>query len=240
MKRLPLLKTLGASGAALALMQLAACGGGGDEVPETPDAIPSVFSFVDQTNAALSTLTESAEITVLGINQASDITIANGEYQVNGGSWSSASGTVTVGQSVKVRHTSSASRSTATDTTLTIGGVSDTFTTTTLPPGFVNQGGLRWAPDNLVATANWSAADAYCAGTAIEGQTGWRLPTVAELQSLQSSGAATNQGWALGGIWASNFHSSGNHWFVAMVNGNSGSYPDSGTVAFSCVRSLVV
>jgi len=48
-----------------------------------------------------------------------------------------------------------------------------------LPAGYVSQGGLVWMPNNIART--WSAANAYCTGTAILGQTGWRLPTIAEL-----------------------------------------------------------
>lgn len=98
------------------------------------DTLPDAFTFVDQTGIALSTLTESAGITVAGINAASAISVVGGEYQINGGAWVSVLGTVTSGQTVKVRHTSSGSNSTAVNTTLTIGGVSDVFTTTTLAP----------------------------------------------------------------------------------------------------------
>ena len=48
------------------------------------------------------------------------------------GSWSASSGTVVNNDTVKVRRTSSASYSTGADVTLTVGGVSDTFTCTTL------------------------------------------------------------------------------------------------------------
>lgn len=97
----------------------------------TADTTPDAFGFTDLANQALSTVVESNAITVAGINAASSISVTGGEYQINGGAWTSTAGTVTNGQTVKVRHTTSASNSTATNTTLTIGGVSDTFTTTT-------------------------------------------------------------------------------------------------------------
>lgn len=105
-------------------------------IPTGADTTPDAFTFTDQTNVALSTLTESNAITVSGITAAAAISVTGGEYQINGGSWVTSSGTVSNGDSVKVRHTSSASNSTATNTTLTIGGVSDTFTTTTLSGGY--------------------------------------------------------------------------------------------------------
>lgn len=97
------------------------------------DATPDAFAFIDQGNVAPSTLIESNDITVSGINAPANISITGtgAEYQIDGGSWTSSAGTVTSGQTVRIRHTSSASYSTAVNATLTIGGVSDTFTTTT-------------------------------------------------------------------------------------------------------------
>jgi hypothetical protein len=92
-----------------------------------PDTTPDQFTFSDQTGVALSTVIESAPIVVSGINTAASISVAGGEYAIStdgGGSWSaytSTAGTVNNGNWVKVRHTSSASNSTATNTTLTIG-----------------------------------------------------------------------------------------------------------------------
>ena len=97
-----------------------------------PDTTPDAFTFTDQTNVALSTTITSNSITVSGINTAASISVTGGTYSINGGAYTATTGTVTNGQTVTVRHTSSASYSTATNTTLTIGGVSDTFTSTTL------------------------------------------------------------------------------------------------------------
>jgi hypothetical protein len=102
------------------------------------DTTPDAFSFVDQTGVAVSTLTESNTITVAGLGSgvSTAVSISGGEYQKNGGAWSSAGGTAVNGDTFKVRHTSSASNVTATNTTLTIGGVSDTFTSTTEAAAF--------------------------------------------------------------------------------------------------------
>ena len=107
-----------------------------------PDTTPNAFAFTDQTNVALSATITSNAITVSGIDTAAYISISGGAYSINGGPYTSASGTVTNGQTVSVRHTSSSANSTATNTTLTIGGVSDTFTSTTtaLPSGSLTAG----------------------------------------------------------------------------------------------------
>jgi hypothetical protein len=96
------------------------------------DTTPNAFTFTDATNVALSTLTESNAITVSGIDAPATMTITGGQYQINGGAWASSSTTVVATNTVKVRGTSSASNSTAVNVTLTIGGVSDTFTITTV------------------------------------------------------------------------------------------------------------
>jgi lysophospholipase L1-like esterase len=95
------------------------------------DTVPDAFVFTPVTDAVKSTLTTSNSITVAGINAAATITVANGEYSIGGGSWVSTSGTVTNGQTVRVRRTSSASDGTAVTATVTIGGVSGIFTVTT-------------------------------------------------------------------------------------------------------------
>lgn len=95
------------------------------------DTTPDFFIFTDQPNVPLSTTITSDPLTVTGINAAAPISVTGGEYQIGAGAWTAVAGTITNGQTFRVRHTSSASFSTVTNTTLTIGGVSDTFTSTT-------------------------------------------------------------------------------------------------------------
>lgn len=103
------------------------------------DSTPNAFTFTDQTNVPLSTEIISNAITVSGINTAAVISIVGGTYSVNGGTYRSASYIVNNGATVTVKQTSSASYSTKTDATLNIGGVSDTFSVTTLAsPGITS------------------------------------------------------------------------------------------------------
>lgn len=98
-----------------------------------PDTIPDAFTFTDQTDVAVSSTITSAAITVAGIDSAATITVTGGEYDINAsGTFVSSSGTVDNGDTVRARHTSSASYLTAVNTVVTIGGVSDTFTSTTV------------------------------------------------------------------------------------------------------------
>ena len=120
-------------------------GGGGDmAIAVLPaDTTPDAFDFSDQGNVAVGTLIESAAITVTGIDQPTAISVTGGEYSVEGGAYTSGTGTVTNGQTVRVRHASSADPATTVTTVLTIGGVNGTFSSTTAsmaaaPGGFLS------------------------------------------------------------------------------------------------------
>jgi hypothetical protein len=95
------------------------------------DTTPAAFTFTNVTSVALSTVVTSTPITVTGINAPAPITVTGGTYSIEGGPFVSTAGTVANNQTVRVQHTSSASNSTVTATTLTIGGVPATFTSTT-------------------------------------------------------------------------------------------------------------
>ena len=105
----------------------------GEESAPGSDDVPDAFAFADKFNVALSTQITSDPIVVAGIDTAAAIEVTGGEYSINGGAFTSDPGTVANGDSVRARHTSSASNNTATDTVITIGGVSDTFSSTTVP-----------------------------------------------------------------------------------------------------------
>lgn len=103
------------------------------------DTTPDAFAFTDQTAVPLSTATVSNSVQVAGVTAGQDIavTVTGGEwsYSTDAGTtwsgWTSSGGNVRLNYLLRVRHTSSGSYGTAVNTILTVGGVSDTFTTTT-------------------------------------------------------------------------------------------------------------
>lgn len=97
------------------------------------DTTPDQFIFTDQSGVATASTITSAAVTIAGIDAAAAITISGGTYSINAGAFTASAGTVVVGDTVRARHTSSASYLTATNTVVTIGGVSDTFTSQTGP-----------------------------------------------------------------------------------------------------------
>ena len=102
------------------------------------DTQPYPFSLASLIGAMPSTLVQSESITVFGINTAAAISISGGEYSIGcNGTFSVTSAIVANGDLVCVRHTSATSGSTSVTTTLTIGGVSGSFVSTTAASGFV-------------------------------------------------------------------------------------------------------
>ena len=96
------------------------------------DTTPDAFSFTPQTGVATGTSRTSNAITVSGITEAAAISVSNGSYSVGcTGTFITAAGTISNGQTVCVRHTASGSANATTNTPLTIGGVVGTFSSTT-------------------------------------------------------------------------------------------------------------
>ncbi|MGQ0701200.1 MAG: choice-of-anchor Q domain-containing protein [Panacagrimonas sp.] len=97
------------------------------------DTTPDQFTFLDQTNVALNSLRTSNTVTITGINTPTPISVSGGMFSIGcTGTFTATASVISSGQTVCVQHTSSGSFSTAVNTTLTVGGVSDTFTSTTL------------------------------------------------------------------------------------------------------------
>lgn len=103
---------------------------------EAADTIPDSFSFSDVgSNAYRNTVYTSNTITVSGLSSgiSTSVTVSGGTYSKNGGGYTSSSGTAVNGDTFTVRLTTSSSYSTTSNCTLSIGGVSDTYSVTTLP-----------------------------------------------------------------------------------------------------------
>jgi uncharacterized delta-60 repeat protein len=99
---------------------------------ENPDSVPDAFVFPSLVDQPDGTLVQSSPISPTGFNLATAISISGGEYSINcSGVFTSTPGTLHFGDTVCVRQTTAPSPSGQVVTTLTIGGVSGTFTTTT-------------------------------------------------------------------------------------------------------------
>jgi hypothetical protein len=98
------------------------------------DTVPDAFTFIDVIKVPPNKTQTSNAVTITGIDAPAPISVSGGEYQiVNVTEWTTAAGTISNGQQVRVRHVSSRQLGTTTSTTLTVGGVSDTFSSKTVP-----------------------------------------------------------------------------------------------------------
>lgn len=109
---------------------------------KTADTTPDSFAFAAQDKVPLNAQVTSAPVTIRGFNTSTAISVVGGEYRIgDDGPWTAASGLInpnpatlqfTPSQVVRVRHKTPNAGAVKTNTTLTIGGVSATFTSTTV------------------------------------------------------------------------------------------------------------
>jgi hypothetical protein len=129
------------------------------------DRIPDAFDFPDQADVPLAAVITSSVITVSGINVPTAIVVTNGEYSVDQGDFTELAGTVNPASAVVVRHTSAGLPATTIVTVVTIGGVSDIFSSRTAGPLPDGDGdGLPDASDNCTLVANLSQCDSDADG----------------------------------------------------------------------------
>ena len=159
------------------------------------DTTPTAFSFTAQTNVARSITVTSNAITVQGVDAGVDVPISvagdtGSQYSVSTdggqawGAWTATPTNVRLNYRVRVRHTTSSEYSSGgydgvRETTLTIGGVSGTFTSTTLadttPPVISLTGGNQsivqgstWVEPGYTATDN-ADGDITVTGVVVSG-----------------------------------------------------------------------
>lgn len=98
------------------------------------DATPDAFGFMSRNDVARNAVIASEVVLLSGMTSPAAISVTGGEYSIGcaDGGYTAAAGNIDPGETVCVRHTSSSAFGTDTVTTLTIGGVSGTFTSTTL------------------------------------------------------------------------------------------------------------
>jgi len=96
------------------------------------DPEPELFGFVHKTGVSRGEAVTSNVITPAGYDSPAWIDVFEGEYSIGcNGAFTGASGTIRPGQSVCVSHTASSKAGATVTTTLTIGGIEGTFSSTT-------------------------------------------------------------------------------------------------------------
>ena len=129
------------------------------------DVTPNSFSFTNLTDQSLNTLVTSNSVTVSGFDGPLTVSVSgqgNPQLSVSGGSWAS-SGSVSSGQSIRIRLTSSNTYSTTTSAYLNLGMYLTSWSVTTkqngcnTPCGFIAEGGTwKSNPSNSACGSSWS------------------------------------------------------------------------------------
>jgi alpha-tubulin suppressor-like RCC1 family protein len=163
----------------------------------TTDTVPTPFFFTDQTGVPLHTQITSNPINVAKIDAPAQISITGGEYSINGGAFTSSNGSVNNGDIVTVRQTSSDSYTTTTDAILSIGGVSDTFSLTTiactniLSVTIIGNGVVHSSPSPDINCTTGTCIQSYTGGTSVQltatPAAGWVLTNWAGCDSLNGT-----------------------------------------------------
>ena len=94
--------------------------------------IPDDFSFNDVFDADLNQDVYSEEITITGLSASTPISITQGAYSINGGSYQSSNGIINNMDQVRIRFKASKNYGSVMSTTLTIGAVSTDFNIQTI------------------------------------------------------------------------------------------------------------
>ena len=131
---------------------------------EGNDSVPDPFAFTGQANADLNVVVESNPVSVTGINIPSPISVQNGEYQVNNGSWTTAQGAVNNGDTVRVRLVTSSNYFTPVTADLNIGGVTGSFIVTTLPTHLLQVSKLGTGNGTVTSTPSGILCGDTCLG----------------------------------------------------------------------------
>jgi len=123
---------------------------------------PLSFTFASQTDVPKNTYILSNKVQILGNQFAAALSITNGEYSINGGSFTSnASGvTLSIGQYLQVRHKTTNTNLYEDKTIVTVGGYTTTFTTTTgTTDGSVTLGTVTVSSLSATQTGTGSTSD---------------------------------------------------------------------------------
>ena len=118
----------------------------------------NAFNFISVNNQPLSTEIASNVIGINGNTIPAPISITGGQYSLNGAAFTSAPGYAAAGSTIQVQVLSSASNSTATSCTLSVGGQTSTFTATTVAAGVNAFNAFATYGMNIYSINNYTAA----------------------------------------------------------------------------------
>lgn len=124
----------------------------GIPIPGQSSDTPDPFSFEGIEGVGLNSVVQSASITISGISKKVAISVKDGQYSRNSGTYTEKSGTAQPGDVIHVRLVSSESYNQKSTMTLTVGGFSASFSGMTLTKPFLVPDGIIKA-EHIIVTA---------------------------------------------------------------------------------------
>jgi hypothetical protein len=141
---------------------------------------PEAFAFTPRTAAVAGEQLVSNEIVVYGINAGIAIGVADGEYSVNDGPWTTTPGTVVNRDRVRVRAVASTTPGGIVAATLTLGTVTGVFNITTYQPGQVQSGlWIQSTPGDFVGEGKTHFMHAPGSDVFVEGESDYLFAFIA-------------------------------------------------------------
>lgn len=122
-----------------------------DALSGTPDGEPDPFTFTDQFATPLNADVTSAPVRIEGITAPAMAIVTNGTFSIDDGAFDSTPRDVRRGQTIRVRHTAASAAGISTDSLLTIGTRSDTFTSVTASGSDAAPAAFSFAPKSPVS-----------------------------------------------------------------------------------------
>ena len=101
------------------------------------DKTPDAFQFQRKSDATRNASVASNTVIISGINTAAPVSIENGEYSIDGGTFTTAAGSINAGQSLTVRAKAGTSYSKVTRARVTVGTTTVDFEVTSELPDYV-------------------------------------------------------------------------------------------------------
>jgi|GEM_PF-3972786 len=118
---------------------------------ETPDDV----TFIDVENAQLTFVVTSNAVTISGLLAQTSISITNGEYSINSGTFTNADGVISNTDTVTLRQLSSGSVVTTTTVTVILGDRTETWNVTTISDIFLQSFTATVDIDTTTADLTW-------------------------------------------------------------------------------------
>jgi subtilisin-like proprotein convertase family protein len=140
----------------IGLVSLAAC--------QTTDSTPDAFSFASKTGVSISETSsiESESVTITGMNAAASITVTGGKYGLDGGPCVATSGTISVGQKLRLCATAPTKFGQESTVNIDVGGVKASFTASAETLDAITFAPTSFAPngsaDSAAVTAVWTSS----------------------------------------------------------------------------------